>query len=389
MTCGYQMPRMFLDHVSTTPLAAEVREAMLPFIGERFGNPSSRNHPGRISRQAVDEARGHIARLIGASPDEIIITASATEANNLAIKGIAHARGASRRALVATATEHISVLHPLRTLSREGFTSRLIPVDRTGLVRLDRLADLLSDDVALISVAHASGEIGTLQPIEAICAAARDRGIPVHVDATVTAGLLPLLDGDAGPDLITLTPHLFYGPPGVGALRVRRGVRLAPLIEGGSQEGGLRAGTESLAAIVGFGAAAALASRERTRRAARIGALARRSARLLFEQIDDMVATGHPEGRVPGLLTFCVRGVEAEALLQSLEHEGIDAASGSACTTEVSKSSHVLEAIGIDPVLARGALSLSFGESNGENDPDTLADLLPKIVRRLRQLSPL
>ena len=389
---GVAMPgpnRVYLDHASTTPLHPEVREAMLPYLGDRFGNPSSPNLPGRLARRVVDQARERVAALLGAHFEEILFTGSASEANNLALKGIA---GAARRAgghLVAASTEHASILHPLRTLSRQGFRTTLLPVDEVGMLRADRLEEALDDGPLLVSIAHASPEIGTVQPLKEICARAQARGVVVHTDATVTAGLLPWPTAPPSPDLITVTPHLFYGPPGIGALRVREGIRLAPLIEGGRQEGGLRAGTESLAAIAGFGAAAALAVRRRQQWATRASRLAKRMLKRLQPRSAGMLLTGHPTERVPGLVTLCCRGIEAEALLQALQEEGIDASSGSACTTEVGKSSHVLEALGIEPLLARGALTLSFGEANGDSDPDRVADLLPRLVTRLRNLSPL
>ncbi len=382
-------PRIYLDHVSTTPLDPEVREAMLPYLGDRFGNPSSPNLPGRTARRVVDEARDQVAGMLGARFEEIVFTGSATEANNLALKGIATASRRTGGCLVVAATEHTSILHPLRTLSRQGFRSTLLPVDGSGVIQLDRLEEALDHEPLLVSIAHACPEIGTVQPIGTICAMAQARGIPVHTDATVTAGLIPWPPDSPLPDLVTVTPHLFYGPPGIGALRVRRGIRLVPLIEGGQQEGGLRAGTESLAAIAGFGAAAAMAVRLRQQRATRADGLARRMRDLLEPRLAGMVQTGHPNERVPGLLTLCLRGIEAEALLQGLQEEGIDAASGSACTTEVGKSSHVLEAIGVDPLLARGALSLAFGEASGEFDPERVADVLPPLASRLRDLSPL
>lgn len=381
--------RIYLDHASTTPLAPEVREAMLPYLGKRYGNPSSPNAPGRAARCVVDEARERVAALLGARAEEILFTGSASEANNLAVKGIAAASRRGDGPLVAASTEHASILHPLRTLSRQGKRVTLLPVDAAGLLLLERLQEAIEDDPLLISVAHASPEIGTLQPLGEICARAHARGIVVHSDATVTAGLLPWPPATPSPDLVTVTPHLFYGPGGIGALRVRQGIRLAPLIEGGQQEGGMRAGTESLAAIAGFGAAAAMAIRQRQHRASRATRMAGRLLERLRPLPPGVILTGHPTGRVPGLLTLCCRGIEAEALLRALEEEGIDAASGSACTTAVGKPSHVLEAVGVDPVAARGALSLAFGEANVEPDADRVADVLPRLIARLRDLSPL
>jgi cysteine desulfurase len=265
----------------------------------------------------------------------------------------------------------------------------LVPVDGTGLIDPARLRRAISADTVLVSIAHASAEIGTVQPLRELCLVAHRAGVPLHTDATATAGSLSLPADSEGPDLITLSPHLFHGPQGVGALRVRRGVRLAPLIEGGGQEAGLRAGTEPLAAIVGFGAAATLVCREGARRARSAAALAEHMHRWIDTHLDGVVWTGHPVHRVPGLLTLCVRGVEAEAVLKGLDAEGIEAASGSACTTEVRKASHVLQAIGVDPVTARGALTFAFGELNVPGDADTSAQTLESVVRRLRALSPI
>ncbi len=383
------MRRIYLDHASTTPVVAEVLRAMLPYLGERFGNASSPHGRGAAAREAVEEARASVAALLGAAPEEIVFTGSASEANNLALKGLALARTIRDGHIVASATEHISVLHPLRTLERNGFRVTLLRVDRHGTVHPDELEKALTPDTLLASVAHASGEIGTVQPLAEICRAAHQRGVPVHCDAAMTAGSLPWPGGPDQPDLVTLTPHTFYGPQGVGALRVRRGLRLAPLVEGGSQEGGLRAGTEPLASLVGFGAAARLARTAMERRARRANVLAGRLRAILEGRIEGALPTGHPTHRIPGHLSLCLRGVEAEALLQALDAEGVEAASGSACTTEARKPSHVLEAIGVDPVLARGALTLAFGEMSREDDVEAVGAILPRVVGRLRELSPL
>jgi cysteine desulfurase len=383
------MNEIYLDHASTTALLPEVLEAMRPYFSTQFGHASALHSRGTRARQALDEARAAVAALLPAEPDEMVFTGSATEANNLAIKGLAWSVGRRGGHFVAAATEHISVLHPLRTLQKQGFEVTLLPVDRNGLVDPDDVRRAVRPDTLLVSVAHANAEIGTTQPLADLCRAARGAGALFHTDAALTAGAIPLPRGDDRPDLVTLTPHLFYGPQGIGALRVRRGVRLAPLVEGGAQEAGRRAGTEALAVAVGFGAAARLAAGEmeaRGRRsAARAGALQRR----LSETLDGVVMTGHPTRRVPGLLSLCLRGIEAESLLTALDAEGVEAASGSACTTAVRKPSHVLQAIGLDPVLARGAVTFAFGEANGDGDAAEVARLLPPLVERLRRLSPL
>jgi cysteine desulfurase len=380
---------IYADHASTTPVAAEVLEAMLPYLGERFGNASSLHARGQRAREAVERARGSVALLLKVPSDEVLFTSSASESNNLALKGIARAAGKGRGSILATATEHISVLHPLRTLGRQGFRVRLLPVDRHGLLDPDDLRRALHDETLIVSVAHASAEIGTLQPLSDLCRVAHARGVPLHCDATLTAGALPWPRAPDAPDLVTVAAHLLYGPQGIAALRVRAGIRLAPLIEGGTQEGGMRAGTEPIAAVAGFGAAARLALSEMDGRNARATALAARLRSALGGRLDGLEPTGHPERRIPGHVSLCVRGADAEAMLRGLDSEGIEAASGSACTTAVRKPSHVLEAIGLDPITARGALTFSFGETNRESDPDRVAAALVRVVARLRALSPL
>jgi len=380
---------IYADHASTTPVAPEVLEAMLPHLGERFGNASSLTARGRAARDAVEEARASVAALLAAPTEEILFTSSASESNNQALKGTALAKGQARGSILAAATEHISVLHPLRTLERQGLRVRLLPVDRHGLLDPATLEGALDDETLLVSVAHASAEIGTVQALAEMCGAAHARGVPVHCDATLTAGILPWPRPPESPDLVTVASHLMYGPQGVAALRVRSGLRLAPLIEGGTQERGLRAGTEALAAIAGFGAAARLAFAQARPRRERAEALAARLRRLIGERIEGCEPTGHPERRLPGHVSLCVRGVDAEAVLRALDSEGIEAASGSPCTTSVRKPSHVLEAIGVDPVTARGALTFSFGETSRPSDPEAIAEALARAVARLRALSPL
>jgi len=380
---------IYADHASTTPVSAEVLEAMLPYLGERFGNASSLYARGQRAREAVERARASVALLLKVASDEVLFTSSASESNNLALKGIAQSAGRGGKTILAAATEHISVLHPLRTLERQGFRVRLLPVDHHGLLDPDDLRRALDDETLIVSVAHASAEIGTLQPLSDLCRVAHAGGVPLHCDATLTAGALPWPEAPDAPDLVTVSAHLLYGPQGIAALRVREGIRLAPLVEGGTQEGGMRAGTEPLAAVAGFGAAARLALSEMDGRSRRAASLATRLRRALAGRLDGLEATGHPERRIPGHVSLCVRGVEAEAMVQALDSEGIEAGSGSACTTAVHKPSHVLEAIGMDPVTARGALTFSFGETNRETDPDRVAAALVRVAERLRALSPL
>jgi len=381
------MPRIYLDHATTTPPDPRVREAMQPFLGEGFGSPSSLHRRGREARDRVADARAAVARLVDAAPDEILFTASATEANNLALKGVAlAAKGRGR--ILAAATEHLSVLHPLRSLEREGFEVALLPVDSEGIVDRDRVAHGLARGALLLSVAHASAEIGTVQPVDDLARLAAEHGVPFHCDASATAGLLPWSGSGRRADLVTLTPHLFNGPQGVAALCVRGQRRLKPLIEGGAQEGGLRAGTEPLAAIVGFGVAADLVVQEGPMRASLAEGRALDLRRRLADTLDGVLFTGALRNRIPGHLSLCVRGAEAEAILRDLDALGIEASSGSACVTELGKPSHVLEALGIDPAMARGALTFMFGLGNADGDAAVASEGLERAVRRLRAIGP-
>ena len=359
---------------------------MLPWLSAGASTPAAFGARGRAARRALEDARTAVARLFDAAPGEIVFTASATEANNLALKGVAAAAPRPGR-LIAVATEHISILHPLRTLERQGHRVDLLPVDRDGLVDPVDLERALRDGANLVSIAHASSEIGTVQPLADLLRIARRAGVPFHSDACLSLGWLPWR-GD-GPDLGTGTAHLMGGPAGAAALRVGSGVRLRPLVEGGLQEMGLRAGTEALAAIAGFGRAAEIAIEEAETRGAAASAAALLFREAIREVLPDAVPTGHPERRVPGHVSLCLPGVEAEAVLQGLEEEGIEAGSGSACTTEAGKPSHVLLALGIDPLLARGAITCAFGSHHDRADALRAAEALARVVRRLQRLSPL
>lgn len=380
-------PTLRLDRTTTTPLDPRVAAAMRPWLDASASIPAAPGARGRAAREALEAARTSVARLLGAGTEEILFMSSATEANNLALKGLASASPRAGR-ILAAATEHISVLHPLRTLERQGHRVILLPVDAQGRVDPEALRHELAAGALLLSIAHASGEIGTVQDIPLLARLAREAGVPFHCDASLGVGSLPFPAPPEGPDLVSLTAHLLGGPPGAAALRVRPGLRLRPLIEGGLQEGGLRAGTEATALIVGWGVAADLARNEAAAGTpvARAAALACRQG--LEELLPDARRTGAREDRLPGHVSLCIRGVEAEAMLQGLEEGGIEAASGSACTTEAGKPSHVLLAIGVDPLEARGALTFAFGADHTPADGRRAAETLARVVQRLRSLSP-
>ena len=383
--------RIYLDHASTTPLRGEALEAMLPFLREEFGNPSSLHFFGRRPHEALEQARAAVAALIGARVEDVYVTSGATEANNWALKGVAAgARNRNRPAHVITSQiEHYSVLHPAKTLQRQGLRVTFLPVDQYGFVDPATVESAIDDDTVLISITHASNEIGTIEPIAEVAQVARAHKVPLHIDATQTVGSIPVDVGALGVDMLTLAAHQFYGPKGAGALYVRRGVRLLPLLEGGLQESGRRAGTENVAGIVGMGRAAELAAAEIDQRMARLSVLRDRLRQGLADRIPELVFTGHPAQRLPGHVSFCVRYVEGESMLLMLDAKGVSAASGSSCTSRALKSSHVLEAIGIESGLANGSVVLSLGADNGEADVDYVLEAMPPIVERLRAMSPL
>jgi cysteine desulfurase len=380
---------VYLDNISTTRLDPRVAAVILPRLAGGYANPGSPHSAGRAAREDLENARLSVAALVGCSGEEILFTSSATEANNLALKGVCRARGRRPGRLLISAIEHPSVLHPARSLAAEGVEVLELPVDSSARLDLEALRMALEDKTSLVSVMHGNPEVGTLQPLVTAARMAREAGALFHADASATAGLLPGLWNQAPIDLLTVSPHLFHGPAGIAALAVRKGTRLKPQEEGGTQEGGLRAGTEPVALAAGFGAAAQLAREAAPSRARRLARLSEELRRRLEEQLTDWVPTGDPAERIPGHLSLCVRHLEGEAILGLLDDAGILAGSGSPCTREAMKESHVLKAMGVDPVLGRGSLTFSFGAFNRDEDAERVAQVLPEIVERLRRISPL
>jgi len=383
------MRRVYLDNAASTPLLPEVLEAMLPYLKDAYGNPQSMHDWGDAAREAVEDARGKVAALIGAQPEEIIFTASGSEANNFAVKGLALARQDKGKHVVISSIEHYSVLHSAKTLEKWGFEVTLVPVDKYGLVDPDSVTRSIREDTILVSVMHANGEVGTIQPIQEIVNLVKGTGIPFHTDAVASAGTIPVNVKELGIDALSLAGNQFYGPKGVGALWLKRGVRILPFIDGGVQEGGRRAGTEDVPAIVGLGKAAELASRDMNHRANHLSTLRDRLIQGLLAKIDHSILTGHPSLRLPGNASFCIEFIEGEGMLMLLNHQGVAAASGSACTSKALKSSHVLDAMGIPAEIAQGSLLFTLGIDNTSEDIDYVLEVLPPIVDRLRQMSPL
>jgi cysteine desulfurase len=383
------MRKVYLDNTAATPILPEVRDAMLPYLGEAFGNPSCIHEWGDAAREGMETAREQVAGLIGANPEEIIFTGSGTETNNFAVKGLALAQQNKGKHIVISAVEHFSVLNSAQTLVKSGFELSLVPVDKYGTVNPDEVIKALRPDTTLISIMHANGEVGTIQPIAEIAKVARERKILFHTDAIATAGTIPVDIGELGVDALSLAPNQFYGPKGVGALWLRKSVRIIPLLDGGVQEGGRRAGTENVPAIVGMGKAAALA---RTDMKTRVEHLTRLRDRLLKElpaRIEHVIVTGHPQNRLPGHASFCVEFIEGEAMLMLLNSQGIAVTSGSACTSRALKASHVLLAMGLKHEIAQGSLLFGMGLENTIEDIDYVLEVLPPIVQRLRDMSPL
>jgi cysteine desulfurase len=383
------MRNVYLDNASTTPILPEVRDAMLPYLGEHFGNPSCLHEWGDAAREGMENAREKVAELIGADAEEIIFTGSGTESNNFAVKGLALAQQSKGKHIVVSAIEHFSVLHSARTLEKWGFELTEVPVDKYGMVDPEDVRKSLRKDTVLVSIMHANGEVGTIEPIREIAKITKEHGVIFHTDAVATTGTIPVDVRELGVDALSLAGNQFYGPKGVGALWIRKGVRIIPLLDGGVQEGGRRAGTENIPAIVGLGKAAELAKANMATRVAHLTNLRDRLLTEIPAKIERVIVTGHPQNRLPGHASFCVEFIEGEAMLMLLSSQGVGVTSGSACTSRALKASHVLIAMGLTHAIAQGSLLFSFGLDNTSEDVDYVLEVLPPIVDRLRQMSPL
>jgi cysteine desulfurase len=381
---------VYFDNIVTTPMHGEVLEAMIPFLQSEFGNPLSFHFLGDGPRKALEESREKVAGLINASTEEIIFTSSGTEANNLAIRGTVDAVGSRGRHLITTAVEHFSVLYPLKTMEKKGFEVTYLPVDRQGLVDPDDLKKVLRKETILVSVMMANNEIGTIEPVAEMLKIVKDNSEAYfHTDAVAAAGQIPVDVQELGVDLLSLSAHQLYGPKGAAALFLRPGTRMLPMMEGGIQEGGRRAGTENVAGIVGFGKAAEMAGRDLDGRASRLAGLREGLKGKIAGVVDRVVFTGHPDRRLPGHLSLCVEFIEGEALLMRLNALGVAAASGSTCTSKALKASHVLASLGLDPDIIQGSMVLSLGDQNTQEEVDYFGEIFPGVVETLRAMSPL
>ena len=392
----YGMASIYLDHAATTPVDPVVVDAMLPFFTGTFGNPSSIYQAGQDGRAALDRARARIASVLGCRASEILFTSGATESNNLAVRGIAMSgrqprdrAGTAPPQIVTTAIEHHAVLHPSLALEDEGYEVTQLPVDREGLVSPSDLAEAIRPETCLISIIHANNEIGTVQPIPALSRIARDKGIPMHVDAVQAAGSLPIGVDELGVDLLSLSAHKFYGPKGVGILYVRKGTPISFLQHGGGQESGRRGGTENVPLIVGMAEALVQADRDRDLYNDHCGALRDRLLDRLRESVPDLILNGPPPdgARLANNLNVSFRGVQGETALLGLDMGGIAASAGSACTTGNSEPSHVLRAIGLTADEARASLRFTVGRGNSEAEIDDASRVIAEVIARTRTLA--
>jgi cysteine desulfurase len=361
---------------------------MLEALRQHYGNPSSVHHFGQQAKAAVDDARTSTAALLGANPAELVFTSGGTESDNVAIRGAAEALEASgRRHIIASSIEHEAVLATLKALARRGWRTSLLPVGESGVVDPEALRDTLSDDTALVSIMLANNEIGTIQPVAQLARLAHERGALFHTDAVQAVARIPVDVHALGVDLLSISAHKFYGPKGVGALWIRRGLRVLPLLTGGRQERGRRAGTENVPGIVGTGAAARIAREVMHAESARLGALRDRLEAGILAAVPGTVVNGSPDRRVPNTTNISFERVEAESLLIALDLEGIAVSTGSACSSGTLEPSHVLKAMGFSVHRAQNSIRFSLGMANTESDIDRVTGVLPNVVDRLRRLT--
>jgi len=383
------MRNIYLDHNATTPVHPEVLEAMLPYLKEKFGNASSIHSFGREAKVALEDAREKVAKLFNCAPSEIYFTSGGTESDNLAVKGVAFANRNKGKHIITSSIEHHAVLESCKYLQKEGFETTFLLVDKYGFVDPDELGKNIRNDTILVTIMHANNEIGTIQPIEELARITKEKGIYFHTDAVQSAGKLSLNTEKMPIDLASISGHKIYGPKGVGAIYIRKGVRITPLAHGGHHERSRRAGTENIPGIVGLGKAAEIALRDMGNQHQHLKSLTEAFLKTLNEKIMDISLNGHPEKRVPSTLNISFKGVEGESIILSLDMKGVAVASGSACTSGSLEPSHVLSALEIDPAIAQSSIRFSFGRENTMEDVDYVCEVLPEIIERLRSMSPI
>lgn len=381
------MKRIYMDHAATTPVDKRVLEAMKPFFSDKFGNASSLHTEGQEAREALEKSREKLAYVIGADPKEIIFTSGGTESNNFALKGTAFANKNKGRHIITTKIEHDCVLNSARWLEKQGFDVTYLPVDSYGMVNTNELERAIRDDTILISIMHANNEIGTIEPIEDIAKIAKEHNIYLHTDAVQTVGKIKIDVKKLGVDMLSMSSHKIYGPKGVGALFIRGGTKIGPLLHGGGHERNMRSGTENVVGIVGMTEAAKIANREMQTVMPRITKFRDKLIRELLN-IPNSYLSGHPEKRLPINASFYFKFIEGESLILKLDDRGIAASTGSACSSKSLKPSHVLLAIGLKPEEAHGSLRLTLGKENTEEDVSYTIKAVSESVEELRKMSP-
>ena len=384
------MRKVYMDNNATTRTRHEVVEAMLPYFSEIYGNASSIHQFGRLARTAVDQARQNVASLLGAaSPEEIIVTSGGTEADNFAIKGVVAALRSKGNHIITSAIEHQAVLNTCKALEREGCKVTYVNVDGYGFVNLEEVKKAITDKTILITIMHANNEVGTIEPIEAIGNIAKERGVYFHTDAVQSTGKIPFDLKKMNIDLLSLSGHKLYGPKGVGALYIKKGTKITPQMLGGHHEMGKRAGTENVPGIVGLGAACELAAKELNTESKKLTELRDYFYKGITSKIEDVRLNGHPTNRLPNTLNVGFKYLEGESIILNLDMEGVGVSTGSACTSGSLEPSHVLTAMGVDPAETQGSVRFSLGRDNTKEDVDYVLAVLPPIIKRLRDMSPL
>ena len=381
------MKTVYFDHAATTPVDPLVLEAMLPYFSQQYGNPSELHRLGREARAAVEAARAQVAAVLGAGDKEIVFTAGGTESDNLALFGSLARHQAGH--LIVSAVEHPAVMEAARALNRLGWAVDFIPVDGDGVVDLDAYEQAFRDDTRLASIMFANNVVGSVQPVATLARIAHEKGALFHTDAVQAVGSLPVDVGELGVDMLSLSGHKLYGPKGIGALYVKRGTRLQPILHGGGHERRLRSGTENVPGIVGLGVAMTMAAEQLPEVRPRLERLRDRLAQGVLERIPEVTYLGHPTQRLPGSVAFSVRYVEGESMLLQLDAQGFMVSSGSACASGSLEPSHVVLALGLGAEEAHGSMRVSLGRENTEEEVDAFLDAFPPIVDKLRQMSPL
>jgi len=383
------MKKVYLDHAATTPTHPNVVLAMQPYYSEKFGNPSSIHAFGQEARSAVEAAREKAAKLLGATPEEIVFTSGGTESDNFALEGVAFAKENQGKHIIISKIEHHAVTECAEFLKKRGFEIAYLPVDKYGLVDPQEVKKAITDKTILVSIMHANNEIGTIEPVAEIARIVNEKGIYFHTDAVQTAGHLPINVKDLGVDLLSLSAHKFYGPKGVGALYVKKGTRLVSFLHGGGQEKGKRASTENVPGIVGLGVACELAQKMMASEESRLQSLRDKLIKGILDKVPETILNGHPSLRLPNNVNVSIKYVEGESILLNLDMQGVAGSTGSACTSGSLEPSHVLLAIGLPHEIAHGSLRLTLGSSTTEDDINYVLGVLPPIVEKLRSMSPL